>query len=167
MERKWCEAIKHISFIVAIYRRQLREGRWFLREHPVNATSWALEEVRKLMEEEGVICTIADQCVYGLMTRGPRGKWVPAQKKTRFMTNSQGIAAQLGRKCPGRHEHQQLLSGSAGPAARYPQGLCEVICRGLLTELEWRSQRVKCLMRIKEIMAVEAGTQEDHEEEEA
>ena len=67
-QRKWCEAREHIKFMIAVYRRQLREGRWFLHEHPDSASSWGLEEVRKLMMEEGVVTTVAHQCMYGLRT---------------------------------------------------------------------------------------------------
>ena len=52
--RRWCEAREHIKFMIAVYRHQLRQGRWFLHEHPHGASSWSLEEVRKLMQEEGV-----------------------------------------------------------------------------------------------------------------
>ena len=62
---------------------------------------------------------------------------MPAKKKTKFMTNSHAIAAELKRVCKGEHEHQQLLSGRAAEAARYPKGLCEAICRGLREEIKW------------------------------
>ena len=86
-------------------------------------------KIKGLMEEEGVVVTIADQCQYGLTTWGKKGEAMPAKKKTTFMTNSQAIAAELKRVCDGKHEHQQLLSGRAAEAARYPKGLCEAICK--------------------------------------
>ena len=65
-QRTWREAREHIKFMIAVYRRQLREGRWFLHEHPDRASSWVLDEVRKLMLGEGVVTTVAHQCMYGL-----------------------------------------------------------------------------------------------------
>ena len=73
------------------------------------------------MEDEGVVTTVADQCRYGLMTRGEDGGMMPAKKKTRFMTNSQAIAEELGKNCEGGHQHQQLVGGRAADAARCPK----------------------------------------------
>ena len=58
-----------------------------------------------------------------------------AWRPTRFMTNSWAIAGELGKRCDGKRQHQQLVGGRAGPAARYPKGLCEAICMGLLKEM--------------------------------
>ena len=64
-------------------------GRVFLHEHPRNATSWMLDEVRKMMTEEGVTVVEADQCMFGLKTWGDKkSKLVHAKKPTKFMTNS-------------------------------------------------------------------------------
>ena len=41
------------------------------------------------------------------------------------------LARELGLRCDKSHEHVHRMSGRAGPAARYPQQLCEAICRGL------------------------------------
>ena len=79
-----------------------------------------------------------DQCMFGLKTRGPCGELMSAQKKTKFMTNSIGIAEELERKCDRGHVHQPLLEGRAAGAARYPPALCEAICRGLMREKEWQ-----------------------------
>ena len=107
---------------------------------------------------------VGDQCMYGLMTKGPRGQWMPAQKKTKFMTNSHGIASELSRRCDGKHKHQQLIGGRAAAAARYPPQLCEAICRGLLIEKEWAAHGVKCLMRVTEATRIDAKEAE-HEED--
>ena len=75
-------------------------------------------------EEEEVRTTVADQCQYGLLTKGEKGGWAPARKKTRFMTNSQAIAEELNKKCQGEHQHQQLLGGRAAEAARCTRKVC-------------------------------------------
>ena len=67
---KWEEAKDHIEFVVELYREQMRNNRVFLHEHPTGASSWGLECVKKLEREEGVMLVIADQCMYGLVTRG-------------------------------------------------------------------------------------------------
>ena len=63
------------------------------------------------------------------------------------MTNSDEIARELQKRCDGKHEHQQLISGRAGPAARYPEGLCRAICIGLAKELKNDEQHIKPLLR--------------------
>ena len=116
-----------------LYKIQLREGRWFLHEHPAGASSWGLEEVRKMEKEEGVTIRVADQCMYGLKTLSKdkiiRDKAVG--KRTKFMTNSQGLAIELSQRCNASHQHQELVSGRAKGAARYLEELCEATCRGL------------------------------------
>ena len=120
-QEKLLEAVAHIKFMIAVYSLQLQDGRWFQHEHPVWATSWGLAEVRKLCEEDGVWSAIADQCMHGLKTRGPNGQRMPAQRPTRFMTNSEATSAEFCQRCDGSHRHQPLLGGRSGPAARYPE----------------------------------------------
>ena len=75
----------------------------------------------------------ADQCMYGLKTWGNNARRsVPAKKPTKFMTNSRTLGAELKRKCDNSHEHQPLVDGRAKAAARYPEGLCRAICRGIV-----------------------------------
>ena len=71
-EARLRKAEKHIEFAVKMYRIQLREGRYFVHEHPAGATSWRMEVIKKLWGEEGVRAVIADQCEYGLISRD---KW--------------------------------------------------------------------------------------------
>ena len=47
------EAQNHMRFIVEVYWEQVNHGHCFLREHPVGATSWLMEEVKKLQSAEG------------------------------------------------------------------------------------------------------------------
>ena len=126
-----------MKFVAGLYRRQMREGRLFLHEHPAGASSWMLKEIKELCEEDGVETVIGDQCMYGLKTWSMDGKeQVSARKRTRFMTNSRGIAQELNKKCDGSHVHQELISGRAKDAARYPRELCEAICRGMMEEMK-------------------------------
>ena len=88
-----------------------------VHEHPARAKSWMMEEVKKLMNTEGVTVYEADQCMYGLKTRGAhKGVMVPAKKPTKFMTNSRALGRELSRKCKGLHAHQSLVGGRASDA---------------------------------------------------
>ena len=68
--RRWMEAKKHIEFMIDVYLEQLKNGRWFLHGHPSRATSWSLDKMKRLVNEPGVQTSVADQCMYGLVTWG-------------------------------------------------------------------------------------------------
>ena len=38
-QKRMDEAIKHIEFVAELYEAQAQAGRWFLHEHPAQATS--------------------------------------------------------------------------------------------------------------------------------
>ena len=84
--------------------------------------------------------TSADQCAYGLVTKGP-DVYAFAQKPTKFMTNSPCIAEELRRSCPNRqphgrrtHGHIPLMNGRTKVAQEYPNALCRAICRGIVKQ---------------------------------
>ena len=63
--KEYTRAMIHIRFCMELYALQAREGRYFLHEHPAQATSWAEEEVRRIANMEGVTVALGDQCQYG------------------------------------------------------------------------------------------------------
>ena len=78
-----------------LYKQQVKEGRWFQHIHPASATSWSLKEITGVME--GVDVTAADQCMFGLKTRGMDGKsWESAMKKTGRIAQALEGAPQQG-----------------------------------------------------------------------
>ena len=98
------EGIRHMEFVVRLYRNQVEAGRVFIHESPAHATSWALPAIRKMKDDVGVDVVEADQCMYGLKTwGGSTHKLVPAKKPTKFLTNSTWIAQALSRRCKGKH----------------------------------------------------------------
>ena len=81
-EKMLREAKDHVRFIMRVYKIQIEEGRFFLHEHPAEASSWFMKEVQEVMNKEGVVVTVADQCMYGLKTWSTtRGKLDKAAKK--------------------------------------------------------------------------------------
>ncbi len=125
------EATRHMEFVAELYKMQDDAGRYYLHENPAQATFWQLACIQRVMGLASTKLVEADQCQYGLMNRDPVKGWGPALKPTKFMTNSLMLARELGLRCDRNHEHVHLMSGRAGPAAKYPQQLCEAICRGL------------------------------------
>ena len=55
-EDRWKNAVGHLNWVVSLYQKQIDEGRLFLHEHPISASSWKLASVRRL-ENQGV-CTV-------------------------------------------------------------------------------------------------------------
>ena len=70
--------------------------------------------------------------MFGLTSRTSSGIAKPAKKRTRFMTNVPEAKEELGIKCDGSHEHQQLVGGRAKKAEAYPEKLCKAICRAVV-----------------------------------
>ena len=165
-QRRWVEAKMHMDFMMEMYTEQVKEGRWFLHEHPASATSWGLQEVMKVMQLKGVEVTIADQCQYGLTTWSKDGRLMPARKRTKFMTNCHEIAEELNRRCDGSHEHQQLISGRAAGAARYPDGLCIAVCKGLMKAMRNKAMNVKPLMSLQAVTSVDKKACDDAHDQE-
>ena len=165
-QARWIEAREHIRFVVTLYAEQLRNGRWFVHEHPHTASSWDLEEIQQLSQKMGVHIAVADQCMYGLTTWNRAG--VPgaaARKRTRFLTNSSYIAEELSQKCDGSHAHQSLEGGRARQAAIYPEKLCQAICRGLIREQQAQSFQLRCLMVIQHDADMAKSKADEHEGE--
>ena len=131
LRRRLIERQVTLQFAAEIYCLQLAGGRHFLHEHPVGAVSWKEECMKALARQPGVGSVVGDQCQYGLTTRGPGGRPMPAKKPTRFMSSSPAVLEALCRRCDGSHQHQVLEgSGRAAAAARYPAALCRAILRG-------------------------------------
>lgn len=117
--------------MIAIYKMQLAAGRHFVHEHPEGATSWQDSWMVDLLNDKRVHRTVADQCMYGLVTWTADGTWMAAKKPTRFATSSSHMAARLGRRCDKSHSHQHLLGGRAAEAAFYPRRLTLEMLRGI------------------------------------
>ena len=54
--------LRHLSFCCKLYAYQVSTGKYFLHEHPAQATSWYTEVVKRIMNLEGVDRTVGHQC---------------------------------------------------------------------------------------------------------
>ena len=105
--------------------------------------------MKRLAAEVGVDFVDADQCMYGLKTRGEKPAiLVPAKKPSTFTSNSRAIIKELQKKCDGTHPHQPLVDGRVAEAARYPEGLCRAICRGIVEEKRQRNLQIRAVKGI-------------------
>ena len=99
------EGYLHLYFCLQIYWWQVRRGKYFLHEHPVNAQSWQLPAVQRLKSHPGVELYVGDQCPYHqgvLIKRNGRRCWCHALKRTGWLTNMPSLAEPLSRRCANK-----------------------------------------------------------------
>ena len=142
MARSHNQAVRHHELCIALYREQIKAGRYFVHEQPASASSWSLYCTREVGRMKGVVTVRADMCQFGPKTvhKGHEGY---ARKPTRFMTNSPLMAVKLGRVCSRGHEHIPLLERRLGPVARHTEELCRCICRGIISQKLCDRNRVR------------------------
>jgi len=117
---------------------QYKAARKFVFEHPASATSWKLPEVKSMLELPGMYSVVFDQCMLGLRSKLHQ---VPMRKRTRFMTNSLGVARAFnGVLCDRQHEHQVIQGCEGGVdrsiwAQRYPARMVELLLDGFAADM--------------------------------
>ena len=98
VRRELDEAKDHIRWVMKICAIQARANRYFVFEHPANATSWDMAEVKKVHSMEGVLKIKFDMCQFGMEAKDPTdGVIGPVQKRTAVLTNSYEVAQRLRR----------------------------------------------------------------------
>ena len=85
------KAEAHMNFMATIYKEQLKEGWYFLHEHPAGASSWKLDAIQKIRKSDGVVSVLGDMCAFGMTQRGKQCEG-HVKKLTRFMTNAPCLA---------------------------------------------------------------------------
>ena len=124
-----------------LYRIQSAAGRYFLHEHPAQASSWGESVVMGIAGMNGVQVVVGDQCQFGAVDKDSG----PIKKPTKFMTSCNGIAEALTRRCQGRGGTCSRVEGgrhvlcngkTAILAAIYPFDLCRAIFTGLKAQME-------------------------------
>ena len=80
---------------------------------------------------DGVFCTEADLCQFGLsVVSGELSK-----KPTRFMSNDPYVLGELHRRCQNDHRHQRLESDLPLKAQKHPPLLVKAIVDGLMESM--------------------------------
>ena len=140
-------ALTHLEFMAQIYWEQIQGERFFLHEHPEAAGSWEESCIQDLLEHRDVERVVADQCQYGQEVQYGEYKGQPVRKSTGFMSNAPRLLAQLQRRCGttdgqcsrrGGGQHAVASGRVAKDAARYSDGLCRAIIKGMTDEMQWR-----------------------------
>jgi hypothetical protein len=142
-EQKVIEGIQHLRFCAKIYTKQVKEGRYFLHEHPDRAWSWKLDFMVELSKMKGVSRVEGHQCCWGQQTVDFNGEMGLVLKPTGWMSNSECILKEVSRRCENEnlprnewHTHVHLVGSSrTRPAQDYPPALVAAILKGLTAQL--------------------------------
>ena len=104
-EEDKAKAVLHIEFCLKLLRLQLARGAYLLMKHPAYADSWKLDCVEDFRMSDGVMTSVADQCMYGLVISCPLPDKEPmaAKKPTQLMSNSWCVLHELSTKCAKSH----------------------------------------------------------------
>ena len=129
------KAIEYIRFSVRVARYQMRKGRFFYFEHPLTATSWNLDELWDILQENDVEAVIVHMCRFGLIARDEHGEGL-VRKATKIATNLPSIASAVNLRCEGGHRHVHLVSGRAAAAAEYAPEFCRAVVTGISVHLQ-------------------------------
>ena len=125
-------ATVHMDLVAELYAEQLDARRYFLHEHPLQATSWELVSMKAIMQLPGVQRVHGDQCMFGAEIKSGEHRGDPVQKPTGLVTNAPAVArafdvqctsadGMCSRRAGGRH---RACSGKhAAAASVYPRGL--------------------------------------------
>ena len=120
---------------------QVAGGRYFLHEHPMNATSWKDSCIRDIIDMRGVERIVNDQCQLGQED----GKGRPVKKPTGWMSNPNHILRSLDARCKGREGRCSRARGGmhvtrsgrvAQETTSYQLALCKAISKGFSDQLK-------------------------------
>ena len=111
----------------------MQNGRYFIHEHPMTATSWKVDCIDELAQSPMVVKAKTHMCAFGMMSKDANGEG-PVLKPTIFMTNSIEAQKALEKKCPGHSRHVHLMEGRAAAAQVYPKALCRAICEAIVSQ---------------------------------
>ena len=142
------EGKTHLHNAVDGYLEQHRNGRFFLHEHPANASSWKDEKVIRLQDLDGVHTVQGPMCRWDMVSEDSQGVGY-VKKDTKYITNSEEVARILNGSCSGTHRHVHLINGRAKFAQKYPPKMAAAILRAIKIELG----KVKELGPLSEVVA--------------
>ena len=96
--RRLEEARKHIEFVCRLYKARRLRGKYYLHEHPAQATSWDEPSIKKLQRDTQGCKTTFDMCQFGLISWDDEGKPKPAKNTTTVLTNMPSLQGELNRR---------------------------------------------------------------------
>ena len=67
-------AQRHLEFCIRLYRMHMRNGLYFLHEHPAAARSWKEEDVMRIANRRDVRTVVGDTCEFGMTMEDENGE---------------------------------------------------------------------------------------------
>ena len=104
----------HLTRSIELYREQMRDGLYFLREFPSGSTSVLLPILQDLLKIPGVMKVRGPMWFWGMKSPDSQGEGL-VKKETYWVTNSRFIARELDRECTNKtgnkpwHRHVHLV----------------------------------------------------------
>jgi hypothetical protein len=170
VRKKLAEALEHVKFALKLCMIQHREGRLFVFEHPVGATSWGTTMMSEVAKQDGVYQVNFDFCTLGMESTMKDGTPAPAKKRTKVMTNSGHVAGALRRcQCRGEHIHAHLEGGRAKGCEVYPRYFCELLVTAVereVSDAEWLEKiytKMEASRHIEGLMAIVQKLEKEQE----
>ena len=102
LQRERVKTLVHVGFCAELYAEQMSHGRWFLHEQPAVAQSWDLTVTKALRKDPRNQIVLGHMCRHGIEVYGEL-----VLKPTKWMTNSNEIAKEVGAQCAGGHKHRR------------------------------------------------------------
>ena len=65
---------RHLQVCLELYRIQMRNGLYFLHEHPAFARSWKEEDVMRIANRRDVRTVVGDMCAFGMTMEDETGE---------------------------------------------------------------------------------------------
>jgi hypothetical protein len=74
-----------------------------------------------------------DMCNFGMMSSDAEGEGL-VRKRTKILTNSDGVAKRVARKCTKDQRHVNPIGGRAKRAQLYPRAFSRAFCEGVAAQ---------------------------------
>jgi len=145
IKREMTRATVHLDFVIELYEDQMKRGGYFLHEHPLGATSWQHDRVRRLLQRDDVQRVGSDQCQFDAEAHGKGIDGEPVKKPTGWMSNAPEVLKVLNKRCSGRGgacsrpkggRHVLATGRIATEAAIYSDELCRSIIQGMKMQMK-------------------------------
>ena len=146
--RRLEESRGHLEFVSSLYEMQARTGRYFMHEHPRQATSWQEPCIIRVQKRTKAEKLNLNMCQYGMTTADASGEELPVLKATTVLTNMPAAQVFRTRTCQGGHRHCPLEGSVPGGgrrtelAQRYPHGLVEAMLKAIKLQAQWDDTQI-------------------------
>ena len=131
LEEKRRQVRKEYRGAIQVAYDQVASGDHVHWEWPDTCEAYGLPEVRKMISDLGLQPVRVAGCMYGVVDPAT-GK--PMRKMWKIYTTSPEMAASLGIRCSGDHEHVACVGGRPAATAYYPPRMARRAVQAMIKE---------------------------------